>query len=242
VSKARRAPIAGGSTAARALRAVTSAVLLVASGATVLGAATAGAPAPTAAPDVPSDRSRELLDYRCASELGVRQVTLFANGTVRVREGVGQPLAMTLGEIGPVELGGYLRRLAAEDLSEVHDSQGGTQGAWIERCVLRLALDGQPARQVAFGRYDSLSLAVAALVRVADELAAHARPVSDLLPGYKPHAGDVLRRADGALFVIVGFTGDGKGLEMQGVNQPITLFVLPEDLPKVFSSLVSRRR
>ena len=236
----REGRIAAGNTAL-ALRAAACALLL-ATGAGAGRAATTAADSAPAAPDVPGDRSRELLDYRCASDLGVRQVTLFANGTVRVREGVGGPLTMTLGEIGPVELGGYLRRLAAEDLSAVHDTQGGTQGAWIERCVLRRALDGHPEHQVAFGRYDSLPLAVGALVRVADELAAHARPVSDLLPDYKPRAGDVLRRADGVLFEIVTFTSDGKGLEMQGVDQPITLFVLPADLPRVFSALVSRRR
>src|SRR4029079_14992464 len=74
-----------------------------------------------------SDRSRELLDYRCANSLGVRQVTLFANGTVRVREGLGKEPKMRLGELGPVELAGYLRRLAAEDISPVHDRQERTE-------------------------------------------------------------------------------------------------------------------
>jgi hypothetical protein len=234
--------IGAGRLGALRLPVVAALALLMAWVAAPLVAQTAADPASTPAPPSGGDRSRELLDYRCASQLGIRQVTLFANGTVRVREGLIKSQTMTLGEVGPVELGGYLRRLAAEDLSEVHDTQGGTQGDWIERCVFRLTLDDQPARELTFGRYDSLPLQVAAVVRVADELAALTRPVSDLLPGYKPRVGDVLRRADGVLFEVVSFTGDGKGLEMQGVDQPLTLFAIPEDLPKLFTELVSRRR
>jgi len=189
-----------------------------------------------------ADRSRELLDYRCANDLGVRQVTLFANGTVRLREGLGKEPRMQLGEIGPVELDGYLRRLEAEDLSEVHDRHESAEGTWVERCTLRVALDGKPPRELAFSRYDSLPLPVATIVRVADELADHTRAVNALPHGYRPHPGDVLRRADGVLFRVVGFTADKLGLELQGVEQPLVLYVRPEDLPALFEALVSRAR
>jgi hypothetical protein len=187
------------------------------------------------------DRSRELLDYRCANDLGLRQVTLFANGTVRVREGLGQKPQMTLGELGPDVLLGYLRRLAVEDLSEVHDTHDSAEGNWVERCMLHLALDRQPERHIAFARYDALSLSVANIVRIVDEMAKHALPVDDLPPRYKAQVGDVLRRADGVLFQVHGFTSDGQGLEMQGVDQPLVLYVRPEDVHGLFTELVSRR-
>jgi hypothetical protein len=195
----------------------------------------------TAAAKPLADRSRELLDYRCANSLGVRQVTLFANGTVRVREGLGKEPKMRLGEIGPVELEGYLRRLAAEDLSEVHDRQESTEGEWVERCTLRLALDGAPERLISFGRYDSLPLQLAAIVRVADELAEKTRTTSELPAGYHARVGDVLRRADGVLFAVMGFTSDGAGIELQGVEQPLVVYVRPEDVPSQFEALVSRQ-
>jgi len=188
----------------------------------------------------PADRSRELLDYRCANNLGGRQVTLFANGTVRLREGLGKEPRMRLGEIGPVELEGYLRRLAAEDLSEVHDRQESTEGEWVEHCTLRLALDGAPERVLSFSRFDSLPLAVATLVRVADEMAAKTRVTSELPAGYHARVGDVLRRADGVLFAVAGFTSDGHGIELQGVDQPLIVYVRPEDVPAQFEALVSR--
>ena len=187
-----------------------------------------------------TDRSRELLDFRCSNSLGVRQVTLFANGTVRVREGLGKAPKMLLGEIGPVELEGYLRRLAAEDLSEVHDRQESTEGEWVEHCTLRLALDGAPERLLSFSRYDSLPLQVAAVVRVADEVAAKTRTTSELPAGYHARVGDVLRRADGVLFAVMGFTSDGVGIELQGVEQPLVVYVRPEDVPSQFEALVSR--
>jgi hypothetical protein len=208
--------------------------------------AAAGEPAASAsgeeaAPLPAPDRSRELLDYRCANDLGVRQVTLFANGTVRLREGLGQRPRMSLAEIGPRELEGYLRRLQAEDLSEVDDRRESAEGAWVERCTLLVALDGRPARRLTFSRFDSLPLAVGTLVRLADELAARTLAVSDLQPSYQPRVGDVLRRGDGVLFEVAGFTSDGQGLELRGVEQPLTLYLRPGDLQGQFVSLVSRR-
>jgi hypothetical protein len=246
--------VAEKATLARAIARVASRGALIALAALATGpralAATAGVSeqrtlsgAPSApAPHTAGDRSRELLDYRCANQLGVRQITLFANGTVRLREGLGKEPRMRLGELGPVELDGYLRRLAAEDLSEVHDRQESAEGEWLERCTLRLALDGRPVRELAFSRFDSLPLAVAALVRVADEMAAQTRVTTDLPARYRARPGDVLRRADGVLFEVVGFTADKLGLEMRGVEQPLTLYIRPEDIPAVFEALVSRRR
>jgi len=188
----------------------------------------------------PGDRSHELLDYECRSELGRRRVTLFANGTVRVWDGLHESQRMTLGELGPDELAAFLRRLRAEDFSEV-SPVAGTEGEWVERCALRLALAGQPARRYAFGRYDSLPLALASTVRLADEIALVALPLDRLPAGYEPRPGDVLRRVDGVLFQVIRRTADGEGLELVGKEQPLVIFVRPEDLRAEFDALVSRR-
>ena len=187
------------------------------------------------------DRSHELLDYRCENELGKRQVTLFGNGTIRLWEGLVEDPQMTLGELTPDKLESYVRRLRAEDLSEVDAAHYGVEGAWVERCSLALDLPGDQPRRYTFGRYDALPLALSALVRVADELAERTLPGSQLPLGYEPRAGDVLRRADGVLFEIVGFTGDGMGVELAGTEQPLTLYLRPDDLRSQFESLVSRR-
>ncbi|HEV8241144.1 MAG TPA: hypothetical protein VGS57_17395 [Thermoanaerobaculia bacterium] len=225
-------PIAWASSAAAVLALVTM---------PAIGLATTPASASALAPKPLADRSRELLDYRCANSLGVRQVTLFANGTVRLREGLGKEPKMLLGEIGPVELAGYLRRLAAEDLSEVHDRQESTEGEWVEHCTFHLTLDGAPERLLSFSRYDSLPLQLAAVVRVADEVAAKTRATTELPAGYHARVGDVLRRADGVLFAVMGFTSDGVGIELEGVEQPLVVYVRPEDVPSQFEALVSRQ-
>ena len=59
--------------------------------------------------------------------------------------------------------------------------------------------------------------------------------------GYEPRVGDVLKRVDGQLFEVFEFTTDKKGVECHGVDEPVTLYVLREELRKEFTALVSRR-
>jgi hypothetical protein len=194
---------------------------------------------PSTPPDL-SDRSHELLDYTCANDLGERRVTLFGNGTVRVRDGLGGKTTMTLGEIPPDRMEGYVRRLGAEDLTEVDETRLGPEGSWVEHCRVILSTGDRP-RRYDFGRYDSLPMALAALVRVADEVAAHALPLDQLPSGYQPRKGDVLRRVDGAVFEIVAFSAVGQGIELSGRDQPLTLYVRPDELRGLFDALLSRR-
>jgi hypothetical protein len=189
---------------------------------------------------VPGSRSHELLDHDCSSTLGRRRVTLFANGTVRVWDGLRTSPRMTLGELGPDELAAFVRRLRELDFSEVAPVAG-TEGEWVERCTLDLALPGAPARTYGFGRYDALPLALATAVHVAGELATKALPLDRLPVGYEPRPGDMLRRVDGVLFEVMRRTADGKGIELRGKEQPLVLYVRPEDLRAEFDALVSRR-
>ncbi len=51
-----------------------------------------------------------------------------------------------------------------------------------------------------------------------------------------------MKRTDGQLFRIVGFTADGKGVELQGIVQPVELYVLREQLRREFVTLVAGAR
>jgi hypothetical protein len=204
------------------------------------------APAATEGPAAARSRDRtvELLDHRCRSEMGYRQVTLFANGTVRLRQEVEGELQMSLAELPPDRLDGVLNRLLEEDLSEVDAERLTPRGDWIDSCVLRLRLDeaGEELR-FSHGPFDALPLALSRVLAVVAELGEGAlRESSRSLPdGYRPRRGDVLRRVDETLFEVVGFTSDGKGVELQGVDQPLTLYLAPEDLHTLFTALVDRR-
>lgn len=202
-------------------------------------------------------RSVVILRYECTSELGRREVTLFGNGTVRLWDGPPGEEEMLLGELEPDELDGVLARLAEEDLSEAPAEYPGVEGEWVEECVLelprraeggeealrgRLALPDPPPTTFRFSPYAPLPLALSRVVRIARELGevAEEERALGLPPGYEPRRGDVLVRVDGERFRVVQFTDDGEGVELQGVDQPLTLYLEPEALGAVFEAVESR--
>jgi hypothetical protein len=192
------------------------------------------------------NRSIEVVRYDCTTDRTRRELTLFANGTIRLREGWIGDEWMGLTELGPDELQAFLNRLGAEDLSESPNPEKGVEGSWIERCELRLQLAGKPLKTYHFGHYDPLPLNLSRVVRIADELVEKV-PVTkdkDELPaGYDPKPGDVLKRVgDGALFRIVAFTADNKGVELQGVDLPLEVYVPRDQIRQAFTALVSRDR
>ncbi|MGE5234155.1 MAG: hypothetical protein ACM3OB_08585 [Acidobacteriota bacterium] len=192
-----------------------------------------------------SNRSHVLLRYECDNEIARREITLFGNGTIRVRDGLKSAPSMTLGELGPDDLAAIVARLRAEDLSEVGVRQRGVSGPWVERCVIELDVGNPSGRQAfGFGHYDSLPLPLAHLRDVAEDLASRVDPSSrleHLSPDYVPRPGDILKRVDGVLYEIIGPTADKRGLELQGVSAPLTLFIPKDALSREFVALVARR-
>jgi hypothetical protein len=189
-------------------------------------------------------RSHEVLDLSCVSEIGSRRVTLFGNGTVRLRERSEEHDQMKLGELEAPELEAYRRRLANEDLSEAESPRSGASGEWIEQCELRISLDPGSERSFRFTRHDSLSLTLARVVGIADELGQEAalhETRSNFPDGYAPRRGDKVLRHDGVLFEVIAFTSDNRGVELEGVDQPLVVFVLEEEFIGEFVELVSRR-
>lgn len=184
----------------------------------------------------------EVLRLDCASTIGRREVTLFERGTVRLVEGAPGKELSALRELGPDELDAFVRRLALVDLSEVRRLSKGVEGEWVERCKLELALSGKPPRSFDFGRYDTLPLALAQLLRIAEDLTKDlvVRVAAELPPGYRPQRGDLLRRADGFVYRVAGFTVDNKAVELIGLDQPLTLYVLREELRREFVEYLGR--
>ncbi len=190
-------------------------------------------------------RSIELLRYSCTNSIGGRNLTLFANGTLRLRETEeDEEPRMRLAELGRAELAAYLARLGEEDLSEVDVRGPEASGDWVETCRLKLALAGRPEHSSRFGLMDSLPLALGRLLRVVDDLLLEVErlsPRSRLPADYEARAGDRLRRFDGSLYEVVAYTGDGAGLELEGVDEPLVIFITVAALRDEFEELVARR-
>ena len=225
------------------------------------------APSPLQSPLTDDPRSTILLRYGCRSDAGRQEVTLFADGTVRLREidapgaaeetegvsteqaGVGEE-RMELYDLDPDSLAAYRARLADEDLSEVDLERDPVDGAWVEACTLDLLrfppdADDRPpvALHYSFSRYSALPLALSRVVRIAEDLIAEVErsPKNRLPDGYEPRPGDVLERSDGVLFQVVDYTVDGKGVELTGVEAPLVLYLPPTALRERFVRVVSRR-
>jgi hypothetical protein len=220
------------------------------------------APQPLAAQAAEDDeRSAVLLLRECVSTLERQEVTLFANGTVRLRSGPPGEETMALGELAPDELETYVRRLREEDLSETERLSRGPEGEWVEGCRVELRYGvmarwfGPPPRRedrnwqpegdeaFAYRRFDSLSLPLSRIVALVDGMIGRVDVAAGrhtLPPGYRPREGDVLRRNDDVLFRLERRTADKHGWEMQGVEQPLVLYVPEDEIPKQFVELMER--
>ena len=188
-------------------------------------------------------RSQELLAYECSTEIGRRDLTLFANGTLRHRRRSDAGRRMHLAELERDELDAFIRRLEAEDLSEAESIRYGASGDWIEQCTVRLGLPGREPVEFRFGSFDSLELHLNRVVQIAEELTLLAileDTESGLPYRYKPRRGDVLVRADGALFEVVGHTSDGNGVELRGMDEPLTVYLPASELSAEFVALERR--
>lgn len=192
----------------------------------------------------PPDRSTEILRYGCSSDLGRREVTLFGNGTIRLRDGTKEEDWMGLGELNPDEVQGVINRLSEEDLSEVGKLPEGVEGNWVETCSLSFQIPGKQPQVYHFGRYDALPLPLSRVIRVAEDVAAKVQDLKgkeELPVDYQPRPMDILKRRDGRLYRVLGFTGDKLGVELEGVDIPLTVYIPKGDMRREFVALIERR-
>jgi hypothetical protein len=182
-------------------------------------------------------RTVALLREDCRSELSRRELTLFANGTLRLREGDADSPSLVLHELAPARTARFAERLAAMELEETPSPPEAPSGEWTEHCRLELDLPDSPPLRFEYDRYATGSLALDGVRRLIEDLFDELRDAvrsAEIPPTYRPVLGDRLERADGELFEVVAFTLDGKGVELLGVEQPITLFVEREKLREQF--------
>jgi len=195
------------------------------------------------APPAPVDaRSVELVREQCASRIAMRELVYFANGTVRLREGPIGESTLTLGELGQPDAAEIRRQLADVDLAAVEIVSTAPDGEWVERCRLRLTLTAGEASELAYSPLDAGSLELEKLRRIVDYLTSVARGNGrsiEVPASYRARLGDRLERADGAVFEVVGFTSDGRAVELVSDAPPMTIFVERERLRVEFRRLLT---
>ena len=191
-------------------------------------------------------RSTIVLQRSCISDLWHGDLSLFANGTVRLRSESNGERSLQLIELDPVEMEGYLNRIDEMNFAEVEQRHFGPTGDWVARCSL-LVLQGSSSEPLRFDYLDlsALPLALTRLVSLAGELEEVLRQrttLGEIGFGYMPRVGDLLRRSSGDLYEVVGFTSDGSGVELQGVDSPLVEYLSRSEIASWYVELVSRRQ
>ncbi|MDA8019328.1 MAG: hypothetical protein MPN21_17950 [Thermoanaerobaculia bacterium] len=194
--------------------------------------------------DLRDPRSVELFYYGCADELHRRDVTLFANGTLRLRSGPRDAQEMKLEELGPTELRQHLNQLlrirSSRDFPDQLRLKGSLDGRWVGSCRYSLDLPGFQPIRLQVGSFDVLPLELRQLQQYADELAEMTRPLvapDSLGPNYVPEIGDVLRTHEGEIYRVRGRTSDGRALELESLDGNWRIFVPEDELTDVFAAL-----
>lgn len=202
------------------------------------------AAAVSAAQDFVDPRSLELVRFDCTTGVVRSEMTLFGNGTLRLREGDVGEEEMQLAELAPDVLEAYQRRLQDESLGNSLAPPKRIEGMWTEQCELTLDIPDGPVGSVTIGTFDSMSLPLSRVVAIARELVTLARAetrVAGIPTDYVPLRGDVLIHHDGTRYRVHGWTSDGTGVELLGIEQPIALYLLIESLDEQFLGLEERR-
>lgn len=189
-------------------------------------------------------RSWEVVRRDCSTSYSREEITLFGNGTVRLRLQEENKDDMRLAELNPEEARAYINRLEAEDLSEVREGRDEDLGSMMERCGIYLNLEDRPSQRFFFGKFDSLPLGLSRLNAIVNDLYNEAdklAPEGGLPRNYFPEPGDVLERTDGQRFRVIALTSDRRGVELAGLENPLTIFVALESLRQHFVNLVEEQ-
>lgn len=194
-------------------------------------------------------RSVEVFLVRCESSISRRDITLFGNGTVRLRQGPLDQQDLYLYDLDPPALASVRRQIeqAFDDDEEVFQRLPPSllDGDWVETCTVRVELEDRRRYTFDFARYDVPPLEVARLLLLAENLAELTRPLAppaQLPKDYRPRPGDVLIDAAGHRYRVISLTSDKKGVELEPQHQPLRIFQAIDSLRQVFVGVEMGRR
>ena len=115
-------------------------------------------------------RSQVVLESDCMTEASRRQITLFANGTVRMRDGLGATRTMRLVELGDVELRAYQNRLRDIRFDDLAPHSSGMEGSLVERCKVEVAPPESETLLFEYGQFDTIPLGLKHVLLLIEDL------------------------------------------------------------------------
>lgn len=208
-------------------------------------------PRPPPIPKVAEPRTWELYRHSCGSPLGERELTLFLDGTIRLRVRDREGQEVRLGELAADPLARIYGNLRANQLSIGREEKEwlrssrdrGVAGEFLQECEVELHLPDLDEKTFLFSPMEITPLWLGQLRQLAEDLAERTEPLvrAGLPKDYQPRFGDLLRRRDGVIFRFVGMTSDKKAWMVEQVGQPVTTYYAVEDLPELFIAVVESR-
>lgn len=198
-------------------------------------------------------RSIVLFEKSCVSDRGRQIVTLFANGTIRLKESFARGLdaapasdaespgttVLHLAELTPEETRSYRRELirAMPSDGKLPESERAViEGVGVETCTLIIDTGTGTPLEHAFAPLEVPSLRLERWLGLAGDLIRRARPSEEpetLDEAYEPDIGDVLRDRAGQRFRIRWITFEGI-VELDGIDTPVHLRVAADQLAEQF--------
>lgn len=204
------------------------------------------------APKVADPQNWVLFRHSCESHLGEREVTLFLDGTIRLRLEDPEGEETNSGSLKPENVARTYSTLksiqtAIGDQDQKNWSRftqpGGITGELLRRCEIYLNLPDLAPEIFHFTTMEGGPLWLEQLRLLSEELGD--RTVKQIYRGlpaaYRPKFGDLLRRRDGAVFRFVGMTSDKKAWMVEQVGQPTTTYYSAEEISQVFIGLVDAK-
>ena len=192
----------------------------------------------------PSDpRSIVIFEQQCASDRGSQVVTLFANGTVRLKIIEGKEpesvVSLYLLELSPEEteaLRGQLRDSLPTDGYLPERDGGDVSGLGVEHCRMTIDTERRRPIQLIYGPLEVPSLRVERWQVFAADLVRRALPKEEpetLDEAYKPRIGDILLDTTGQRYRVRWISIEGL-VELDGIDQPIHMRVALAALGETF--------
>ncbi len=186
-------------------------------------------------------RGEEVLYSGCKSNKRLEDITVFDDGTVAYKKKIEEATEVKLGYLTLEDVKNITTKVLKLLKSVKRYTENKIDGENLVKCELRLSYNKKKYR-FTYLQLDTIDPALATAVAVVWQLKnLTSFSLSSLPYKYKPKIGDLLLSKDGKKFKVVGYTSDGKGIELENVDSPLVIYLPIEEVKEYFVKLLNKQ-